>query len=72
MIKLSYDDHLNLDFLREKMDQLREAVKNLGSPEDKEKVKKLVENLSTYLNKGIGAIQGRQDPGSHPGSAHQT
>lgn len=57
MIKLSYDDHLNLDFLREKMDQLREAVKNLGSPEDKEKVKKLVENLSAYLNKGIGAIQ---------------
>ncbi|MEF3693981.1 MAG: DUF4097 family beta strand repeat-containing protein [Candidatus Cloacimonadota bacterium] len=57
MIKLSYDEHLNLDFLRGKLDQLREAVKNLGSPEDKEKVKKLVENLSAYLNKGIGAIQ---------------
>ena len=57
MIKLSYDDHLNLDFLREKMDQLKEAVKNLGSLEDKEKVRKLVENLSNYLNKGLAVVQ---------------
>ncbi|HOH47357.1 MAG TPA: DUF4097 family beta strand repeat-containing protein, partial [Candidatus Cloacimonadota bacterium] len=57
MIKLSYDEHLNLDFLREKMEQLKEAVKKIGSPEDKEKVKKLVENLTAYLNKGLSAIQ---------------
>lgn len=56
VIKLAYDRHLNLDYLRSKLDQLKVALAGAKGLEDREDIRKLVENLITYLNKGLDAI----------------
>ena len=56
MIKLSSDGHMNLDFIRLKLEQLKESIQNSKTFEDKEKVQNLVENISNYINKGLDSI----------------
>ncbi|PKN79882.1 MAG: hypothetical protein CVU48_04015 [Candidatus Cloacimonetes bacterium HGW-Cloacimonetes-1] len=56
MIKLSSDGHMNLDFIRLKMEQLKESIKNSKTFEDKEKVQNLMESISGYINKGLDSI----------------
>lgn len=56
VIKLAYDRHLNLDYLRSKLDQLKVALAGAKGLEDREDIRKLVENLITYLNRGLDAI----------------
>lgn len=55
-IKLSSDAVINLDFLKQKLDQLKQAINNSKSFEDKEEVQKHLNNIIDYINKNLNSI----------------
>ncbi len=55
-IKLSNDGHLNIDFAKEKIEQLKEAIKNANTTEEKEKVLELMNKVVDYLNRVVGSF----------------
>ncbi|MDP2173706.1 MAG: DUF4097 family beta strand repeat-containing protein [Candidatus Cloacimonadaceae bacterium] len=56
MIKLSSDGHMNLSFLMMKLAQLKDGINITMSDQDKEKVMKLMENISAYVEKTVKSI----------------
>ncbi len=57
MIKVGHDKHLNIDYLRNKMDQLSQAILGSKDSQDKANIQKLIDQIIIYVNRGIGAIQ---------------
>ncbi len=56
VIKIGHDKHLNMDYLRTKIDQLKEAILGSKDSADKANVQKLVDQIIVYVNRGINAI----------------
>lgn len=57
VIKLSSDGHMNLDYLKQKLAQLRDAVNASKSLEDKENIQKLLNNILAYAEKALGEVK---------------
>ncbi len=55
-IRLNSDGHINLDFIKLKLDQLKDDINNSKSFDDKEDVQKLLNNIIDYLNKNLNSI----------------
>jgi len=55
-IKLSNDGHINIDYAKEKIEQLKEALRNANSPEEKEKVLELMNKVVEYLTRVVGSF----------------
>ncbi len=55
-IKLSSDGHINVDYIKQKLEQLKTAINNSKSFDDKERVQKLVTNIVDYINKNLSLI----------------
>jgi hypothetical protein len=53
MIKLGEGDKVNLEFLKAKIELLKESLRNVNSGEDMEKVHKLFTNVSDYVTARI-------------------
>lgn len=56
LIKLSSDGHINLDYVKAKLEQLKNALKQAASGEEKEKVKELLNKLADYLSRAAKSI----------------
>ncbi|NLK49176.1 MAG: DUF4097 family beta strand repeat protein [Candidatus Cloacimonetes bacterium] len=56
MIRLSPDGHINLDYLRQKLEGLKESINSAQSLQDKETVQKHLHNVVDYVNKLLGHI----------------
>ncbi len=56
VIKISHDGHLNLGFIKEKMEQLKEALAKANTSEEKEKVMELMNKVIEYLNRAVSSI----------------
>lgn len=56
VIKLSNDGHLNMGFIKEKMEQLKEALGKANTSEEKEKVMELMNKVIEYLNRAVSSI----------------
>lgn len=50
LIKLSSDGHINLDFIKTKLEQLKDALSKANTSEEKEKVKELLSKVTNYLS----------------------
>lgn len=55
-IKLSTDESINLDFVKQKLEQIKTLIAANISEEDREQVSKLLQNLAEYLNKNLSSI----------------
>lgn len=55
-IKLSNDSHLNLGFIKDKLEQLKEAIAKANTNEEKEKVMELMDKVIEYLNRAANSI----------------
>jgi hypothetical protein len=55
-IRLNSDGNINLDFIKQKLDQLKEDINNSKSFDDKEDVQKLLGSIIDYLNKNLNSI----------------
>lgn len=55
-IKLSSDSGINLDYLKVKLEELKQAIQNSKSLDDKENIKILAANIIDYLSRGISSI----------------
>jgi DUF4097 and DUF4098 domain-containing protein YvlB len=56
LIKLSSDGHINLDYIKVKLDQMKDAVKQAATGEEKEKVKELLDKVADYLSRAAKSI----------------
>lgn len=56
LIKLSGDSHINLDFIKGKLNQVKEAMEKANTSEEKEKVMELVNKVLDYLKKASSNI----------------
>jgi len=56
VIKISNDGHLNLGFIKEKMEQLKDALAKANTSEEKEKVMELMNKVIEYLNRAVSSI----------------
>ncbi|GAB1365578.1 hypothetical protein MASR1M36_04490 [Candidatus Cloacimonadaceae bacterium] len=56
VIKISNDGHLNLGFVKEKLEQLKEALAKANTSEEKEKVMELMNKVIEYLNRAVSSI----------------
>jgi DUF4097 and DUF4098 domain-containing protein YvlB len=56
LIKLSGDSHINLDFIKVKLNQVKEALDKANTSEEKEMVMDLVSKVLDYLKKAAGSI----------------
>lgn len=56
MIRLSPDGHINLDFLRHKLDALKDAINNSKTLQDKEEIQKHLHNVVDYIGKMTDSI----------------
>lgn len=56
LIKLSSDGHINLDYIKSKIEQMKEKLKQAATGEDKEKLKELLNKLSDYLSRAAKSI----------------
>jgi len=56
VIKIANDGHLNLGFIKEKMEQLKEALAKANTSEEKEKVMELLNKVIEYLNRAVDSI----------------
>ena len=55
-IKLSNDGHLNLDYVKGKMEQLKAALIAANTSDEKEKVVELMNKVIDYLNRAVKSI----------------
>ncbi len=55
-IKLSNDGHLNMGFIKEKLEQLKEALAKANTSEEKDKVMELMNKVIDYLNRAASSI----------------
>lgn len=57
VIKLSSDGHMNLDYLKHKLAQLRDAVNSSKTLEDKEDIQKMLHNIIVYAEKALAGVK---------------
>jgi hypothetical protein len=57
MIKIGEGDKVNLDFLKAKIELLKESLAAVNSSEDMEKVRKLYANVSEYVSSRIANVK---------------
>ncbi len=57
MIKIGEGEKVNMDFLKAKLDQLKDGISNATSQEDMEKVQQLFGNVSEYVSSRIANIK---------------
>lgn len=57
MIKIGEGEKVNMEFLKAKLDQLKEGISNATSQEDMEKVQQLFANVSEYVSTRIANIK---------------
>lgn len=55
-IRINSDGNINLDFIKNKLDQLKEDINNSKSFDDKEDIQKLMSSIIDYLNKNLNYI----------------
>ena len=55
-IKLSSDGHINLDFIKTKLDQLKDSISGANTGNEKEKVNELLGKLIEYLSRATNSI----------------
>ena len=55
-IKLSSEGGINLEFLKAKLEELKQALANSKTLEDKENIRNLAGNIIDYLSRGISSI----------------
>lgn len=51
MIKLSSDSYINLDYIKAKLEQVKDSLKQTATGEEKEQVKELLNKLTQYLSR---------------------
>ncbi|HOA28399.1 MAG TPA: DUF4097 family beta strand repeat-containing protein [Candidatus Cloacimonadota bacterium] len=56
LIKLSSDGHINLDFIKTKLDQLKDSISGANTGNEKEKVNELLGKLIEYLSRATNSI----------------
>lgn len=56
LIKLSSDGHINLDFIKTKLDQLKDSISGANTCNEKEKVNELLGKLIEYLSRATNSI----------------
>ncbi len=56
LIKLSSDGHINLDFIKTKLDQLKESILGANTGAEKEKVNEMLGKLIEYLSRATKSI----------------
>ncbi len=56
VIKISNDGHLNLGFIKEKLEQLKDALAKANTNEEKERVMELMNKVIEYLNRAVSSI----------------
>ncbi len=56
LIKLSADSFINLDYIKTKLNQIKEALEKVKTGDEKEKVNELVNKVLDYLKKAAGNI----------------
>ena len=56
-IKINAESRLNLDFVKNKMDQIRIALLKVNSEEEKQKVVEMVNKVVAYINNIAGSIK---------------
>jgi len=56
LIKLSSDGHINLDFIKTKLEQLKEALAKASTGEESDKVREMMNKVIDYLGKATVSI----------------